>query len=77
MKAIMITFYKDKKAVVAEINEVKKIVKDVVICNKFFNMGTDRIIFDFFHRIVYIGIDHICLLRALCSLHYMCEPAEQ
>ena len=60
MKAIMITFYKDKKAVVAEINEVKKIVKDVVICNKFFNMGTDRIFFDFFHRIVYIGIDHIC-----------------
>jgi hypothetical protein len=56
----MITFFKDKMSVVVEVNEVKKIVKDVVICNKFFNVGTNRIIFDIFNRTIYFDSNHIC-----------------
>jgi hypothetical protein len=60
MKAIMLLFCKDKRLVVVEINEVKKIVKDVVICNKFFDVGADRLFFDTFNRTIYFDSNHIC-----------------
>lgn len=60
MKAIMITFFKDKKSVVVEINEVKKIVKDVVIFKKFFDVGANRLFFDTFNRTIYFDSNHIC-----------------
>ena len=60
MKAIMITFCKDDRSVVVEINEVKKIVKDIVACKNFFDIGTNRIIFDLFNKTIYFDSDHIC-----------------